>query len=127
MITLEDKTTLLTAAKELGEALKASSEYERFLEAQKVFNGDAEVQQLVHQYNDVVQQLQRLQQMQQKDDALMNRYRELNHLIETHPVIHGLMNAQKAWKSLAAAANAALSEKLTYDFADMAKPEGGCC
>ncbi|AXI99701.1 Cell fate regulator YlbF, YheA/YmcA/DUF963 family [Cyclonatronum proteinivorum] len=127
MITLEDKTTLLKAAKELGEALKASPEYEQFREAQKVFDADADVQQLVHQYNEVVQQLQRLQQMQQKDEALMTRYRDLNHLIETHPVIHALMNAQKAWKNTAAAANAALTEKLGYDFADMAKAEGGCC
>lgn len=127
MITLQDKTTLLQAAKDFGEALKVSPEYERFFEAQKVFNADAEVQQLVEQYNQIVQKLQLLQQLQEKDDALMARYREVNHLIETHPVIHGLMNAQRAWKELAQAANAALSEKLSYDFAEMAKPEGGCC
>ncbi|MCC5934528.1 MAG: YlbF family regulator [Candidatus Cyclonatronum sp.] len=127
MITLEDKTTLLEAAKQFGETLKASSEYERFLEAQKVFNADADVQRMVEQYNQMVQKLQLLQQLQEKDDELMARYRELNHQIETHPLIHELMNAQKAWKALTEEANAALTQKLGYDFADMAKPEGGCC
>jgi len=123
----QDKTQVIEAARELGRELRQLPEYKVFYEAQQVFNQDEEVQQLVEDYNATIKKLQLNQQLEIKDEALMRTHRELSDRLETHAVIQTLMTAQKAWKQKLIEANQQLSDRLDIDFAQMAKPQGGCC
>ena len=126
METLQQKTDLHTAARELGKQLKQTPEYQAFWEAQQEFQADAEAQQLVNEHNKTVQQLQLKQQMGEQDEALMATYRKQAEAVERHLSIHTLMVTRQAWQDKLQRVNYELSEKLDLDFAKMAKPAGGC-
>lgn len=127
METLQDKTTLRKAARDLGKQLRETPEYKAFREAQTDFEADDEANRLVNEHNETVQKLQLKQQLGEKDEALMASYRKQAEAIERHLSIHTLMVTRQAWLDKLQRVNYALGEKLDLDFAKMAKPAGGCC
>lgn len=127
METLQDKTTLRTAARDLGKQLRETPEYKAFREAQTEFEADDEARRLVNEHNETVRQLQIKQQLGEQDEALMASYRKQAEAIERHLSIHTLMVTRQAWLDKLQRVNYELGQKLDLDFAKMAKPAGGCC
>jgi cell fate (sporulation/competence/biofilm development) regulator YlbF (YheA/YmcA/DUF963 family) len=127
METLQDKTTLRTAARDLGKQLRETPEYKAFREAQTEFEADDEARRLVNEHNETVRKLQLKQQLGEQDEALMASYRKQAEAIERHLSIHTLMITRQAWMDKLQRVNYELGEKLDLDFAKMAKPAGGCC
>lgn len=127
METLQQKTDLHTAARELGRQLKKTPEYQAFWEAQKEFYADEEAQRLVNEHNKTVQQLQLNQQKGKQDEALMASYRKQAEAIERHLSIHTLMVTRQAWQDKLQRVNYELGEKLNLDVAKMARSNGGNC
>lgn len=127
METLQDKTTLRTAARDLGKQLRETPEYKAFREAQTEFEADEEARRLVNEHNETVRKLQLKQQLGEQDEALMASYRKQAEAIERHLSIHTLMITRQAWMDKLQRVNYELGEKLDLDFAKMAKPAGGCC
>lgn len=127
METLQDKTTLRTAARDLGKHLRETPEYKAFREAQTEFEADEEARRLVNEHNETVRKLQLKQQLGEQDEALMASYRKQAEAIERHLSIHTLMITRQAWMDKLQRVNYELGEKLDLDFAKMAKPAGGCC
>lgn len=93
---------LLIKARELGEMLTASEQAKRLELATALYNADLEAQNAVREYNSLQSKFRRVSTKMSKEQisAAESELEEIKASIEAIPIIHEVMEAQKALNML---------------------------
>jgi len=117
----------LEASKRLARAVAESTQFQKYEEAKQRMRRDVSAQHLLFEY----QQAQQIFQMRQSwggvSGEVANRIVELQEQVFSNPTLKDYFQAQEDLVQMLMELNEFLSEKLGFDFANLAKPAGGCC
>lgn len=108
-------------------ALRAAPVTQRFADARRRFETDANVQVLLERYQREADAFQHAQQHGDADAAHVRAIREAQARVQAHPVVREFVEAQEALGTFLLETNAAISETLGMDFGQTAGPAGGAC
>lgn len=117
---------LQEAAERFIETLQTNETVARFQQAWGVFENDTELHALRSEYTQLVEAFQRKQVEGTLAQEDINRLRELQQKVNTHPSTTALLEAQNEVQAVLDDCNAALSNTLGFDFAATAAPAAAC-
>ena len=115
------------AAVALARKVAESSIYKEFEAASMAFRGDAEAQKVFRAYQNARRETQMIQGWGGRDKGFEDRFQRLEKQLLAHPTHRRYMAAQEELLVALKDLNDYLTGKLGFDFADLAKPAGGCC
>jgi cell fate (sporulation/competence/biofilm development) regulator YlbF (YheA/YmcA/DUF963 family) len=121
--------TIETAAAQLAELIKASSEWKNFQTINETFENDEEISQMLGEYRQLVAQVQGAHAHGQQTANEMRKLEQIQIRIQQNPFFQQREQAADQMLAVLSQANAALTVNLGLDFAANAKSQqgGGCC
>ena len=118
---------LNAAAKALGKAILNSEAYNNFIEAREHFRVDESAKEAAREYNTMLNDYQmraRYGSMTPEDEK---KVEEAHKIAMENKVLGDYYTTQEKLINFYQELNTYLSEKLTFNFATLAKPASGCC
>lgn len=121
--------TIENAANQLAETIKATTEWNDFHRVNDRFEKDEEISVMLHEYRQIVAQVQSAQSRGEETPNEMRQLEQLQIKIQQNPLFQQREQAADQMLAVLSQANAALTENLGVDFAANAKSQegGGCC
>jgi cell fate (sporulation/competence/biofilm development) regulator YlbF (YheA/YmcA/DUF963 family) len=117
---------LRDAALSFARSLKSADVVKQFLEAQHVFENDANLSRSRAVFNEAAQSFQKKQSAGTISEQDINRMRTLQSNVNLHPHTVELLRSQQEIAELLQQCNQQISEVLGLDFSAIAVPPG-CC
>jgi cell fate (sporulation/competence/biofilm development) regulator YlbF (YheA/YmcA/DUF963 family) len=132
MQTIEDQklpgtASLTDVAAKLGVAVVATAEYQALNAAEKRYQIDTQARELFGRFQEQQRTVQLMQQLGKATPEEMQHMEELQKNIETNETLTGYFDAQEKLVALLRELNEFISSKLNMDFAELTKPQRGCC
>ena len=118
---------LNTAAQALGKAILNSEAYNNFIKAREHFRVDESAKEAAREYNTMLNDYQmraRYGSMTPEDEK---KVEEAHKVAMENKVLGDYYTTQEKLINFYQEINTYLSEKLTFNFATLAKPASGCC
>jgi cell fate (sporulation/competence/biofilm development) regulator YlbF (YheA/YmcA/DUF963 family) len=117
---------LRNAALSFARSLKSADVVKQFLEAQHVFENDADLSRSRAVFNEAAQSFRQKQSAGTLSEQDINRMRTLQSNVNLHPHTVELLRSQQEIAELLQECNQQISEVLGLDFSAIAVPPG-CC
>ncbi len=115
------------AAVALARKVAESEIYKEFEVASAAFRGDPAAQKLFQDYQRTNRENRLIISWSGRDKGFEDRFQRLEKQLFAHPTYARYMTAQEGLLVALKDLNDYLTGKLGFDFADLAKPAGGCC
>jgi cell fate (sporulation/competence/biofilm development) regulator YlbF (YheA/YmcA/DUF963 family) len=111
-------------ARQLGEAIEESPEYQRYEETKAAVEESEEVQQRIDEFEELRQEFMLARQSGDAGEEDVRRVQEAQKRLHEHPVMAEYLDAQDALEARFEALNDLISEPLDVDFVG---ESGACC
>jgi cell fate (sporulation/competence/biofilm development) regulator YlbF (YheA/YmcA/DUF963 family) len=111
-------------ARQLGEAIEESPEYQRYEETKAAVEESEEVQQRIDEFEELRQEFMLARQSGDAGEEDVRRVQEAQKRLHEHPVMAEYLDAQDALEARFEGLNDLISEPLDVDFVG---ESGACC
>lgn len=118
--------TIKLAAEEFARYVRSSQEMRDFQNVRERYTNDPEISKMREDFLSLTRQLQQKQYDNSISQEEINRYKEMQKRMNTHPLSREFAQAQQQLIELLQSCNAGLSEVLGFDFAATAAPAAAC-
>jgi cell fate (sporulation/competence/biofilm development) regulator YlbF (YheA/YmcA/DUF963 family) len=111
-------------ARQLGEAIQETPEYQAYEETKAAVESNEEVQDRINEFEEIRQEFMLARQTGDATQEDVDRVEEAQAHLHEHPVMADYLDAQDALEAKFEALNDAISEPLAVDFVG---ESGACC
>lgn len=120
----DERSTVETMGRELGEAIAVLPEYEAFEAAREAVQADDEAQTAISEFEQTRREFMLARQTGQADEESLQEVQQAQQELHALPVMASFLDAQDDLVDRLEDVNRAISEPLAIDFGGEA---GGCC
>jgi cell fate (sporulation/competence/biofilm development) regulator YlbF (YheA/YmcA/DUF963 family) len=126
----QTETTIMDlgdVASKLGDAIVAAAEYQAFNAAEQHYQNDSQARELLGQFQEEQRTVQLMQQLRTATAEDAQRLEDLQKNVEANETLAAYFDAQEKLVALLRELNEFISGQLNMDFAELTKPQRGCC
>ena len=126
----QTETTIMDlgdVASKLGDAIVATAEYQAFNAAEQHYQNDSQARELLGQFQEEQRTVQLMQQLRTATAEDAQRLEDLQKNVEANETLAACFDAQEKLVALLRELNEFISGQLNMDFAELTKPQRGCC
>ncbi len=121
------KENLHDSTSRLGKAILNSEPYKNYISARDKFRSDDSAKEVARNYNTALNNYQMKSNWGNPDDEDLKQLNEAKLLAQQNEVYNNYLTSQENLISFYQELNSYISEKLSFDFASLAKPSSSCC
>lgn len=123
----ETEPTILEGSKKFARAIGESPQFQQYEGTTQRMRNDREAQRLLSELQEAEQTLQMTQSWGGASDEDTKRFEHLRESVLSNPTLKAHFEAQDNLVQTLKELNVFISDKVGFDFANLAKPAGGCC
>ena len=121
------ETRILDVSKMLARAIGESTQLQKYEKATENMQANPEAKRRLSEFREAQQKLQMVKQWGGASEKDFTHLEKLQEQLLSNPDLKKYFQAQENLVSMLKELNVLISEKLGYDFANLAKPSIGCC